>query len=642
MFVLVMKRRFWALTSLIFIFICGYIYILKRLPVWYKNVGDGWVFNDKHQTNKLPGHCQHPDLDPFHPQVMKYLKDIPKLECNNEEDWLLLSSGRILVNQKIIEKHGHFNCKLTYRVRMNDFENKKGKVVNFMSENSEIPLDSDFFYVSCKAKDGAKWKNLMAGVSRSESAVKRARTKNSAGEFMSLNVLMFGLDSMSRNHFIRKLPKTYTYLTSILKGIVLKGYNIVGDGTPQALIPILTGFTERELPETRKRFSEAQHVNVYPFIWKRFSEFGYVTAFAEDTPETGIFTYRLKGFDEQPTDHYMRSFFLEASKVASHHKKYCLGHKSHHVIMLNWLHQFFDVYPEVPKFAFGFHGEISHDDFNLVGTADDDILGFLKDLHHSSILNNTLLILMSDHGHRFAEIRKSQQGKLEERLPFFSLVLPPWFSTKYPKLYRNLQTNVDRLTTPFDIYSTLMTVLHTSVPLRGSVEKRSISLFSEVPSQRSCGHADIEPHWCTCLSWEDVFVDEPIAKEVAQAVIDFINDYTKNKRHLCAKLSLDKVTVCQQLLPNKALLKFKKSSDKDGFLADLSDNTVVSEATYQVQFHAFPSGGIFEASVKHDIPRGTFHVREQEISRVNLYGPQPHCVQDSYPQLRKYCYCKVQ
>lgn len=38
-----------------------------------------------------------------------------------------------------------------------------------------------------------------------------------------LNVLMFGFDSISRNTFIRKLPKSYTYLTSVLKGFVLQG-----------------------------------------------------------------------------------------------------------------------------------------------------------------------------------------------------------------------------------------------------------------------------------------------------------------------------------------------------------------------------------------------------------------------------------
>lgn len=74
-------------------------------------------------------------------------------------------------------------------------------------------------------------------------------------------------------------------------------YNIVGDGTPQALIPILTGKTELELPDTRKRIPNSNFVNVYPFIWKDFKEAGYVTAFFEDLPEQGTFTYRLKGFN---------------------------------------------------------------------------------------------------------------------------------------------------------------------------------------------------------------------------------------------------------------------------------------------------------------------------------------------------------
>lgn len=49
---------------------------------------------------------------------------------------------------------------------------------------------------------------------------------------------MFGLDSLSRNAFIRKLPRTYKYMTEELKADVLQSYNIVGDGTPQALIPV--------------------------------------------------------------------------------------------------------------------------------------------------------------------------------------------------------------------------------------------------------------------------------------------------------------------------------------------------------------------------------------------------------------------
>lgn len=74
-------------------------------------------------------------------------------------------------------------------------------------------------------------------------------------------------------------------------------YNIVGDGTPQALIPILTGKTELELPDARKRISTAHTVNSYPFIWNDYKTYGYVTAYIEDMADQGTFHYRLKGFD---------------------------------------------------------------------------------------------------------------------------------------------------------------------------------------------------------------------------------------------------------------------------------------------------------------------------------------------------------
>lgn len=58
------------------------------------------------------------------------------------------------------------------------------------------------------------------------------------------------------------------------------------------------------------------------------------------------------------------------------------------------------MYQTKPKFLFAFHGELSHDDYNLIGVADDDTLTMLSELDNSGALNNTLLILMADHGHR--------------------------------------------------------------------------------------------------------------------------------------------------------------------------------------------------------------------------------------------------
>lgn len=69
-------------------------------------------------------------------------------------------------------------------------------------------------------------------------------------------------------------------------------------------------------------------------------------------------------------------------------------------------------------------------------------------------------------------------------MPFFSFVLPEWFGRKYPKMATNMKNNTERLTTPFDIYSTLMSVLHKDGPKTNDVIKRSISLFDEVQVSR--------------------------------------------------------------------------------------------------------------------------------------------------------------
>lgn len=68
---------------------------------------------------------------------------------------------------------------------------------------------------------------------------------------------------------------------------------------------------------------------------------------------------------------------------------------------MNHIKAVFDKHKDQPKFVFGFHGELSHDSYNDIGAADEDVLLWLKDLKKSGHLNNTILIFMSDHGHRY-------------------------------------------------------------------------------------------------------------------------------------------------------------------------------------------------------------------------------------------------
>jgi hypothetical protein len=230
---------------------------------------------------------------------------------------------------------------------------------------------------------------------------------------LGFNVLMFGFDSVSRMSWIRMLPKSYAYMVK-LGFIVLKGYNIVGDGTPQALLPILTGHKETELPEARRGFANSSYVDNFPWVWKDFKNAGYVTQWAEDMQSIGTFQLRMMGFRKQPVDHYMRIFYLEAERYYSRFRRLCLGSISRHKNMLNWVRDFFQMYTDKPKFSFIFHSEASHNYNNPLSLLDDDLLEFLKYLKTSGTMDNTVLLFMSDHGVRVSDLRQFSQGKLEE------------------------------------------------------------------------------------------------------------------------------------------------------------------------------------------------------------------------------------
>ena len=114
-----------------------------------------------------------------------------------------------------------------------DAENQKnlenyegGDPFDYNFEGQADPPDFDQFIAQIHAKD---------------EVLDRLKEIKPSKLSLGMNVLIFALDSMSHLSYQRKLPKTYSYLNEVLNTIVFNGYNIVGDATTAALIPLLTG-----------------------------------------------------------------------------------------------------------------------------------------------------------------------------------------------------------------------------------------------------------------------------------------------------------------------------------------------------------------------------------------------------------------
>ena len=638
----IVVTTFWVMTAIVLVLFLSVDW--KKLCVWDVCFVDDMAFVIRSADTKDQA-CVHPILKLW-PQSLKVLyakKPLP-LGCSSAgPDWVYVDNGTFRISEQVRKSHRQITCAFTPLVRLaDDMTVIEGPTVPDMRDG--WPITSDFFKANCQASDGSVRDHLISGIAYEDEVHKRRPAPGQPDPAaLPLNVLMFGFDSTSHMSWIRMLPRTHRYFTEALGGVVLDAYNVVGDATTQALLPMFTGFNGLELPEARRGHPGATQIDRYPWVWKRFRDAGYVTQWGEDGAKYGTFQYRLLGFKEQPVDHYMRPFYLEAERQYDRHYPYCLGSVPRHLNMLNWVREFFDMYPRMPKFSFAFHSELSHGYLNRLQLVDDDTEAFLRAMNASGYLDNTLLILMADHGARFSDVRQYVQGKYEERMPYMGLRFPASFERKYPEVMRHLRTNVNRLTTPYDIHATLLDILKydSSVNL-GNIRHRGISLLKEIPRERTCVDAGVDAHWCVCLAWEAVATNDTNVKAAASAVVRLMNELTDVRRQLCRILDLVRVTSAVRYAASDSILRYRGSKDFDLREADLSGIMSVSKVLYQLTMVTTPGEGVFEATVTHDLNQKQFSVNVTSISRINMYGEQPHCIAEELPHLRKFCYCVTQ
>ena len=354
---------------------------------------------------------------------------------------------------------------------------------------------------------------------------------------------------------------------------------------------------------------------------------------------------RLKGFSKPPCDHYARPFWSAVPHKLDGevlHEK-CINSQPQHKLQLEYLESLFRAYPTTPKFGFTFLSSLCHHKSIMpLGAAEKDFYAFFKSIWDSEFLNDTMLVVMGDHGARTGEFRSTMQGKLEERLPFLSITLPASFRLKYPELAKNLKLNTEVIISPLDLHATFMHVLKYPTDPSRSDLTRGVSLFSKLSRNRTCQDANIPEYFCPCVEWLPLNITHAHVRISVVHAADHINSLlTQDPKvsRLCERLTVDAILSAWQETPGAQLQTFKGIHDGNGLgfgQPEFKNSSRSSECSYQVKFRTKPGGGIFEASVK--LIQGHFVVGEH-ISRINLYGSQPDCIKNSHPHLRQFCYC---
>lgn len=231
-------------------------------------------------------------------------------------------------------------------------------------------------------------------------------------------------------------------------------------------------------------------------IWSEFKKSGYVTAHGEDQL-SDIFQINSGA---PLTDHYTRPILFLGNRDEGN--IVCIKKNSAALHILSYADQFVREYKNEKFFGFFWMSSYSRDPNRIPTLLQNHLVNFFEKLEKSGIMNTTVIIFVSGHGIRFGKLKIPVASHYDDRLPMLFMWYPPSFRQRYKRAYHNLQLNQHRLTTHFDVHSTLWNILKFSdrsvkiIPPEGC--PRCGSLFKEKRRNRTCDDINVSEKWCSC------------------------------------------------------------------------------------------------------------------------------------------------
>lgn len=297
-------------------------------------------------------------------------------------------------------------------------------------------------------------------------------------------------------------------------------------------------------------------------------------------------------FMKPPKGVFLTEFISAAVQSVGHdgfrtrNKSPCFGPRLAFTVLMDNLEKFVVQVEKTksPYFGFVYSDSVTHDSLNGGRRIVGDLLKSLQFFHGNGYLNNTVLILLSDHGIQSGDMINYFQGYMEERLPLLYVTFPKWFPREYADAYGILKKNAEeRLVTPFDVYETLVDLLPsekfwTSGKSSRGTEGPGRSLFSPIPESRNCETAGIPKEFCSCNL---KLVPEPtrnlIIIQAANYHVNKINKLLKKRGNKsCAELNLNYDLISAETL------------------TDLKTNATV---LHRIVFETFPGNANYEVLV---------------------------------------------
>ena len=324
------------------------------------------------------------------------------------------------------------------------------------------------------------------------------------------NILFIFIDSLSREHFQRKLKKTTRFIEQFMKNendMNYKSYQFMKYTTFDAFTqmsaqPMFYG--EKMDPQTSNG----------TFIIKYMKERGFITGQSINLCSRELFVTMnncLNKVEFSDFDHENVAMFCDANYYNRDYPypllqggfsaiRRCLYGRDTYEYVLEYGQKFWETYQDNKKFLrLGFIDAHERTQ-EVIKYIDEPLFLFLNNLFKKSLLENTAIFFVSDHGNGMYGFYRDIQADdflFERTLAFWFIIL---HNFKNEEEIKNLEENQQTLLTPYDIFDTLSDIIfdeenmnvHTRLNLGKSIfrtidaKNRTCMKYTEWPLDEMC------------------------------------------------------------------------------------------------------------------------------------------------------------
>jgi hypothetical protein len=354
--------------------------------------------------------------------------------------------------------------------------------------------------------ENPKRPKIVVKIKRDEELIQKMEAiRNLKPDMKRPNILVLMIDSISRQHFFRKMPKTSKYFTKNFfteKAKNLTGYQYFRfHGLRQHHMANLLAlrYDDRE-------YWLASHP--YERFENNYKDEGYITATASAKCEVDELdlnkTTKSKLYADRRALDY--EFFAAACdpNALPRNSEYspfkgpfsefrrCVYGQDSAKHQLDFTKEFWKVYADQPKVQMvtlmdghEFTGE-------LPVYLDDLLPQFFEDMVKDGLLEDSIVLVLSDHGNNANLFFKgTASGKNELANPFMSVFMS---QNNVARFGKHAENNQQKLISHHDVNRVLNEIVSVYKEYTGH------NFFSEdIPNNRSCGDAMIPPEFCRCV-----------------------------------------------------------------------------------------------------------------------------------------------